>query len=324
MTNDGLVAFNQTSGLAGTQLVPDLAVSLPTPTDGGRTYTFRLRPDIRYSNGRPVEASDVRATFERDFEIGKHPARTTTASSAPPAARSTRSAATSREGIVANDAARTVTFHLVAPDPKFLYKLALPLAYVLPAGTRCGRVGTHPLPATGPYMIARYRPQHVAQSSSAIRRFHEWSKAAQPDGYPDRDPLRDRSDPDPAVKDVIHGRADAFGSIGGAPSLELLEQPQDPVRGPGALEPVAAGLRPLPQHARPAVQQPRRAQSAELRRRPGGGSPARRRARRRPGDLPDPAPRLPRLPALLPLPARAPRPRQGAARPRRRARAREG
>ena len=68
MTNDGLVAFNQTSGLAGTQLVPDLAVSLPTPTDGGKTYIFRLRPGIRYSTGGTVRPSDVRATFERDFE----------------------------------------------------------------------------------------------------------------------------------------------------------------------------------------------------------------------------------------------------------------
>jgi hypothetical protein len=34
LTSDGLVvAFNQASGLAGTQLVPDLAVSLPSPTD---------------------------------------------------------------------------------------------------------------------------------------------------------------------------------------------------------------------------------------------------------------------------------------------------
>ena len=73
MTNDGLVAFNQASGLAGTQLVPDLAVSLPTPTDGGKTYSFRLRPNIRYSDGRPVKASDIRRAFERDFEIGKLP-----------------------------------------------------------------------------------------------------------------------------------------------------------------------------------------------------------------------------------------------------------
>lgn len=60
MTGDGLVAFNQTSGLAGTQLLPDLAVSLPAPTGGGRTYAFRLRNGIRYSNGRPVKASDFR------------------------------------------------------------------------------------------------------------------------------------------------------------------------------------------------------------------------------------------------------------------------
>ena len=32
MTGDGLTAFNQVSGLAGAQLVPDLAASLPTPT----------------------------------------------------------------------------------------------------------------------------------------------------------------------------------------------------------------------------------------------------------------------------------------------------
>ena len=66
MTSDGLVAFKLASGLAGTQLVPDLAISLPTPTDGGKTYTFRLRDNIRYSTGRPVKASDFRTTLERD------------------------------------------------------------------------------------------------------------------------------------------------------------------------------------------------------------------------------------------------------------------
>ena len=73
MTNDGLVAFNETSGLAGAQLVPDLAVSLPTPTNDGKTYVFHLRPGIRYSTGGTVRPSDVRATFERDFEAGGAP-----------------------------------------------------------------------------------------------------------------------------------------------------------------------------------------------------------------------------------------------------------
>ena len=71
MTGDGLVAFNQVAGVGGTQLVPDLAVSLPTPTDGGKTYTFQLRRGIRYSNGRPVKASDFRRALERYLEIGR-------------------------------------------------------------------------------------------------------------------------------------------------------------------------------------------------------------------------------------------------------------
>ena len=132
MTGDGLVAFDQASGLQGTQLVPDLAVSLPTPTDGGKTYSFRLRPNIRYSNGkrsrRPISAPRSSATSK----LGG--LRTLAASSARLAASRPRSAATSRTGVVANDAARTVTFHLVAPDPEFLYKPPSE-CHVVPAGT---------------------------------------------------------------------------------------------------------------------------------------------------------------------------------------------
>jgi peptide/nickel transport system substrate-binding protein len=40
MTGDGLTAFKRSGGSDGSQLVPDLAVSLPTPTNGGKTYTF--------------------------------------------------------------------------------------------------------------------------------------------------------------------------------------------------------------------------------------------------------------------------------------------
>ena len=52
LTNDGLTGFRRTGGSDGARLVPDLATALPTPTDGGRTYTFQLRPGIRYSTGR--------------------------------------------------------------------------------------------------------------------------------------------------------------------------------------------------------------------------------------------------------------------------------
>ncbi len=67
LAHDGLVTFEHTSGPRGLQLVPDLAVSVPTPTASATTFEFQLRPGIRYSNGVPVRASDFRRAFERLF-----------------------------------------------------------------------------------------------------------------------------------------------------------------------------------------------------------------------------------------------------------------
>jgi peptide/nickel transport system substrate-binding protein len=206
MTGDGLTAFNQVSGLAGTQPVPDLATSLPAPTDGGRTYTFQLRPGIRYSNGRPVQATDFRSTFERFFALGS-PATDYDGIVGGARCREHPKRCDLSRGIVADDRGHTVTFHLTRADPNFLYKLAFPSAYVLPGGTPRRPAGTHPLPATGPYMIATYRPGRLLRF---VRNpfFREWSRAAQPDGYPDRIDIRIAGTADEAIRDVVDGHAD--------------------------------------------------------------------------------------------------------------------
>jgi YVTN family beta-propeller protein len=205
LTGDGLVAFDQVSGLAGVQLAADLATSLPEPTDGGRTYTFRLRSGIRYSSGRLVKASDFRSTFERNYalkspftydgivgdaECRKHPKRCDLS-----------------RGIDANDVADTVTFHLIRPDPDFLAQLASPFAYVLPGGTPRRPAGRYPLTETGPYMIATYEPGRLLRF---VRNpfFREWSRAAQPAGYPDRIDIRMAGTADEVIHDVVDGKAD--------------------------------------------------------------------------------------------------------------------
>jgi YVTN family beta-propeller protein len=211
MTGDGLVAFNQASGLQGTQLVPDLAVSLPAPSPGGRTYTFRLRPKMRYSNGGPVKASDVRTTFERNFAVKFPVPYYYDGIVGATRCEKTPKRCDLSQGIVADDVARTVSFHLSAPDPEFLYKLALPFAYIVPAGTPPRETGTHPIPGTGPYVISSYRPKRVLRLERN-RFFHEWSKAAQPDGYPDEILFEIGGKPDEAVNEVIRGKADVFST----------------------------------------------------------------------------------------------------------------
>jgi ABC-type transport system substrate-binding protein/DNA-binding SARP family transcriptional activator len=191
LTNDTLVTYRRVSGAAGTQLVPDLATALPTVSDGGRTYTLQLRPGIRYSNGELVRPADFRHAIERLFKIpwkfppGIGPSglyHDIVGASACAREHKTCSLA---EGIVANRAAGTVTFHLSRPDPDFPYRLSFPFASAVPAGTPARDIGTHPLPATRPYKISTY----VANRRLVVvrnPRFREWSAEAQPRGYPDR------------------------------------------------------------------------------------------------------------------------------------------
>ncbi|HEX6606717.1 MAG TPA: peptide ABC transporter substrate-binding protein [Chloroflexia bacterium] len=56
----GLVRLDDTLAV-----VPDLAAALPELSADGRTYTFHLRPGVRWPDGRAVTADDVRYSLER-------------------------------------------------------------------------------------------------------------------------------------------------------------------------------------------------------------------------------------------------------------------
>ena len=86
-TYDGLVTYRRAGGAAGLTVVPDLAVSIPVPTDDGLTYTFTLRDGIRFSNGHMLGPQDVVATFERVLVGNKYGAvqRRASSSAGPPA-----------------------------------------------------------------------------------------------------------------------------------------------------------------------------------------------------------------------------------------------
>jgi ABC-type transport system substrate-binding protein/DNA-binding SARP family transcriptional activator/streptogramin lyase len=204
VTSDGLVGFKRVGGVEGNTLVPDLATALPLPTDRGRTYTFQLREGLRFSNGRTVKASDVRFTMERIFNASSPGLGFYADIVGGRACVRKPGECDLSGGVVADDVARTVTFRLREPDPEFLYKLALPLAFVVPSGTPLP--GTHPVPGTGPYRIERYQRGQLIRLARN-RHFRAWSSAAQPQGLPAVIELRSRSDAGGLAK-VVNGRAD--------------------------------------------------------------------------------------------------------------------
>ncbi|HEY7622893.1 MAG TPA: ABC transporter substrate-binding protein [Solirubrobacteraceae bacterium] len=212
LTNDGLVAFRRVGGIHGATVVPDLAASPPAVTDGGRTYSFRLRQGIRYSTGAPVHASDIRLGIERVVR----------ARNMPPFYAAIRGARRCvalpshcdlSSGIEVDDAAGTITFHLDQPDPDFLDKLALPAAVAVPRGT--GKTVHRVLPATGPYMIAKLGPP---PRLLLVRNPHFRPIDGRPVGYPDAIQMDLGAGAKGAIRTIEQGRADVIGGTFGLPA----------------------------------------------------------------------------------------------------------
>ena len=211
LVNDGLVAYDHTAGPDGMHLVPDLALAIPATVDRGRTYAFVLRPGIRYSTGRTVEASDFARGMRRLFAVNSPAVGFFGNVVGAPHCRAKPQDCRLSRGVVTDDRSRTVTFHLTKPDPDFLFKLALGFVIPVPPGTPDHDIGNHPIPGTGPYRFA-----HVGKRSITVvrnLRFREWSHAAQPDGLPNRIEWRFGATPSQATAAVKAGRGDWTGDF---------------------------------------------------------------------------------------------------------------
>jgi ABC-type transport system substrate-binding protein/DNA-binding SARP family transcriptional activator len=206
LTRDGLVTYEHAEGVAGTRLVPDLAMNVPVATGGGTKYTFRLRPGIRYSDGRLVRAADYRRAIERTFRLDaltKDAFKGLVGAAACGPSRCDLS-----RGIVTDDSSRTVAFRLRDPQPDFLANLTTAAASPVPQGTPWHRTDPTPIPGTGPYEIREATAKRIVWERNP--HFHEWSHAAQPDGNPDRIVMRFGLSPTQEVREIEAGRADAL------------------------------------------------------------------------------------------------------------------
>jgi peptide/nickel transport system substrate-binding protein len=184
-TYDGLLAFKKAGGTNAFTVVPDLAENLPTPTNGGKTWVFKLRSGIKFSNGAPVTVNDVVASFQRIFKVKSPTSGTFYAGIVGAKACLAKPATCTLKGGVLGDAkTNTLTINLTAPDSEFKYRLAVPHASIVPAGSPPSDAGTKPLPGTGAYYFASYDP-NKALVMKRNPYFKQWSHDAQPDGYPD-------------------------------------------------------------------------------------------------------------------------------------------
>ncbi|HEY3954427.1 MAG TPA: ABC transporter substrate-binding protein [Streptosporangiaceae bacterium] len=223
-THDGLVSFAKVGGVSGTKIVPDLATSIPAPTNGGKTYLFHIRRGIKFSNGQTLKPSDFVRTFERQFTV---PGPTTFYSDLVGACKpGVKSCPGISKGVVANDSAYTLTLNLTAADPELMDQLSLPFAFAVPGNTSLKLTGNNVPPGTGPYMWKSYSPNSQAV---LVRNpyFKVWNAQAQPTGYPNEIVEKYGAQVSDEVTEVKNGQANEVfdGDIIPSDQLTQLNSP---------------------------------------------------------------------------------------------------
>jgi peptide/nickel transport system substrate-binding protein len=59
-----LIRVNPSNPSSTTDFVCDLCTVMPTPTDDGKTYTFKIREGVKFHDGTPLTAADVAASWQ--------------------------------------------------------------------------------------------------------------------------------------------------------------------------------------------------------------------------------------------------------------------
>jgi peptide/nickel transport system substrate-binding protein len=147
-------------GTGGSKIEPGLAKAMPTVSNGGKTYTFELRPGLHYSNGMPVKASDVIYAVERDIKIPWQAASFVSAY-IKGGSDYAKGKAKTISGMKADDATGKLTVNLVAPFAPIVDIFALAGTAPVPSNTPMKNLAATGTVGDGPYKWGPITPGHT-------------------------------------------------------------------------------------------------------------------------------------------------------------------
>jgi peptide/nickel transport system substrate-binding protein len=157
-----LVNYPDKAAPAGSRLVPEAAVAMPTISKDGKTYTFTIRKGLRFSDGSAITAKNFKWAFDRSATKAQQ-------SPATPFMDDVVGYTAAVDGgknpaHVSGAIARGNKFilKLTHPDGGMLSKLAMPFFQAISLKTKVDPHGVTVYPSGGPYYISQYvRGRHL-------------------------------------------------------------------------------------------------------------------------------------------------------------------
>ena len=195
------------------EVVPDLATSDGTPSDGGRVWTYHLKSGIYFSNGQPITSYDVKYGIERTYAPAlsgglnyQKPLIAGTAGYPGPFSGKQLSS-------IVTPNSKTIVFHLNKPYGNWPWVVSTTSMAPVPEGKApAATFGKDPV-TSGPYAVQSYTPG----TSAVLVRNKYWNSATDPNrsGGPSKIIFQLNQDPTVEAQSLIAdgpNAQDAFGA----------------------------------------------------------------------------------------------------------------
>ena len=172
-----LVTFGDTPKTS-TTLVPDLATNLGTPSKDLKTWTYTLRPGVKFEDGTPVTAKDVKYAVERSMDSTTFPNGPTYFAQVLDAkgyAGPYKDKTPLKAIDTPNDS--TIVFHLAQPFAEFDYLAMLPDTAPVPQAKDTGANYKSHVISTGPYM---FQGNYTPGKDFTLVKNPNWSQSTDP------------------------------------------------------------------------------------------------------------------------------------------------
>ncbi|QNE17055.1 ABC transporter substrate-binding protein [Kribbella qitaiheensis] len=175
-----LTMFTVAPGDASNKLVGDLAEDVGKATDGGKTWTYKIRKGVKFEDGTVITSKDVKYGVERSTDktvFPDGPAYFDSMLNWPAGwAGPYKSKGMNTDSAISTPDDNTIVFHLKTAFAGFDYLAMTPQSVPVPAATDQGAKQKQHVISSGPYMFASY----ADGKSYTLKRNPNWDPATDP------------------------------------------------------------------------------------------------------------------------------------------------
>ncbi|WBQ08496.1 ABC transporter substrate-binding protein [Kribbella sp. CA-293567] len=239
-----LLMFKPAPGKEGNVLVPDLAEALGVPTDGGKTWTYKIRKGVKFEDGTEIKAKDVkyavlRSTDKKTFANG--PAYFEAFLNLPKGYDGPyRSKGMNTDSAISTPDDYTIAFHLKNGFGGFDYLAQLTQTMPVPEAKDTGAKYRDKIVSSGPYKFETVAPG----KQYTLVRNEQWDQATDQNrkALPDRYEVALKVNADDIDNRVISGDLDIDVAGTGVQPASLSKVLTDPALKAQADNPTLARL----------------------------------------------------------------------------------